>query len=116
MARGDGGIGISDHGWWQILQLPGSQPREKCKAAQISFMRSACSRPIRFPNRFRVTVIVLWKFTAQGSFIPSSSANTASDGSPRIVEVIGATVTVDKLEMALSRVSTTTGLFLSGEG
>jgi hypothetical protein len=28
---------------------------------------------------------------------------------------MGATVTVDKYEMALSRVSTTTGLFLSGE-
>jgi hypothetical protein len=31
-----------------------------------------------------------------------------------MVEVTGATVTVDKYPMALIRVSTTTGLFLSG--
>ncbi len=37
-----------------------------------------------------------------------------SDGTPRIVEVIGTTVTVDRYLTALSRVSTTTGLLLSG--
>ena len=35
-----------------------------------------------------------------------------SDGTPRIVEVMGATVTADKYPMALSLVSTTTGRLL----
>jgi hypothetical protein len=59
-------------------------------------------------------VTALCRFTAQGDFIPSSSVKTTSEGTPRIVEVTGATVTVDKYAMALSRVSTTAGLFLSG--
>jgi len=42
----------------------------------------------------------------------SSSFRTTSDGSPRILEVTGATVTVDKYAMALLRVSTR-GRFLS---
>jgi hypothetical protein len=46
--------------------------------------------------------------------MPSSSSKTTSDGTPRIVDAIGATLTVDKYPMALPRVSTTTGLFLSG--
>ena len=46
-------------------------------------------------------------------FIPSSSFRTTSDGTPRIVEVTGATVTVDKYAMALLRVSTRAGRFLS---
>jgi hypothetical protein len=64
--------------------------------------------------RFRETVTALWRFTAYGDFMPSSSRKTTSDGTPRIVDVIGATVTVDRYPMALSRVNTTTGLFLSG--
>ena len=43
--------------------------------------------------------------------MPSSSFRTTSDGTPRIVEVTGATVTVDKYAMALSRVSTRAGRF-----
>ncbi len=46
--------------------------------------------------------------------MPSSSPSNTSDGTPRIVEVIGATVTVDKYAMAVSRDRTTTGLRLSG--
>jgi hypothetical protein len=46
--------------------------------------------------------------------MPSSTPKTTSDGTPRIADVIGATVTVDKYAIALSRVSTTTGRFLSG--
>ena len=34
--------------------------------------------------------------TAHGFFIPSSTPRTTSDGTPRMVEVIGATVTRDK--------------------
>ncbi len=41
--------------------------------------------------------------------MPSSSLSTTSDGTPRIVEVTGATVTVDKYAMALLRVSTRAG-------
>jgi len=46
--------------------------------------------------------------------MPSSAVKTTSEGTPRMVDVMGATVTVDKYEMALPRVSTTTGRFLSG--
>jgi hypothetical protein len=46
--------------------------------------------------------------------MPSFSSSATSDGTPRIVDVTGATVTVDRYGMALSRVSTRTGLFLSG--
>ena len=42
--------------------------------------------------------------------MPSSSFRTTSDGTPRMVEVTGATVTVDKYTTALLRVSTRTGL------
>jgi hypothetical protein len=40
--------------------------------------------------------MALCRFTAQGAFIPSSSLSMTSEGTPRIVDVIGATVTVDK--------------------
>src|SRR5271157_171320 len=49
-------------------------------------------------------------------FIPSASVEQTSDGTPRMVEVMGATVTADKYAIELSRVSTTTGLCLSGRG
>jgi hypothetical protein len=41
-------------------------------------------------------VTALCRFTAQGAFMPSSSFKTTSDGTPRIADVMGATVTVDK--------------------
>ncbi|HUI43068.1 MAG TPA: hypothetical protein VL523_13980 [Terriglobia bacterium] len=41
------------------------------------------------------TVTTFCKFTAQGPFIPSASDKRTSEGTPRIVEVIGATVTDD---------------------
>jgi hypothetical protein len=41
-------------------------------------------------------VTALCKFTAQPAFMPSSSFKATSEGTPRIVEVIGATVTVDR--------------------
>ena len=46
--------------------------------------------------------------------MPSSSFRTTSEGTPRMVEVTGATVTVDKYMTALLRVSTRTARFLSG--
>jgi len=46
--------------------------------------------------------------------MPSSSSNLTSEGTSRMLDVIGATVAVDKYPRALSRVSTTTGLALSG--
>jgi len=59
-------------------------------------------------------VTALCRFTAHGVFMPSSSLSVTSDGTPRIVDVIGATVTEDKYKTALSRVRTTTGRLLSG--
>ena len=41
----------------------------------------------------------------QEVFIPSSSSRITSDGTPRIVDVMGATVTVDRYGTALLRVS-----------
>jgi hypothetical protein len=46
--------------------------------------------------------------------MPASSFRTTSDGTPRIVEVTVATVTVDKYAMALLRVSMRAGRFFSG--
>jgi hypothetical protein len=40
-------------------------------------------------------VTALCRLTAQGDFMPSSSFSTTSDGTPRMVEVTGATVTVE---------------------
>jgi hypothetical protein len=49
------------------------------------------------------------KIYGAGSLHTSSSSNLTSDGTPRMAEVTGATVAVDKYRRALSRVSTTTG-------
>jgi len=93
---------------------PASQPRENRSAAHTSFIRAGLNWATRFPRRCCETVTALCRFTAHADFIPSSSFNTTSDGTPRIVEVTGATVTVDKYAMALFRVSTRAGRFLSG--
>ncbi|MGD0436905.1 MAG: hypothetical protein ABSB86_10600 [Bryobacteraceae bacterium] len=63
---------------------------------QISLIRHEPNRPTRFPNLACEIVTALCTFTAQGAFMPSSSFSTTSDGTPRIVDVIGTTVTVDK--------------------
>lgn len=73
-----------------------SQPREKRRAAHTSFIRAGLSWATRFPKRCCDTVTALWRFTAQVDFMPSSSFRTTSDGTPRMVEVTGATVTDDK--------------------
>jgi len=61
------------------------------------------------------TVTTLCRLTAQDVFMPSSSLKITSEATPRIVDVIGAMETVERYAIALSRVSTTTGLVLSGE-
>src|SRR5271163_113104 len=91
-----------------------SHPKENRRAAHTSFIRPKLSWATRFPRRCCDTVTALCRFTAHGAFIPSSSFSTTSDGTPRIVDVTGATVTVDKYAMALLRVSTRAGRFLSG--
>src|SRR5215471_1717357 len=93
---------------------PTSHPTANRKAAHTSFIRPALNCATRFPNRSCDTVMALCRFTAQATFIPSSSCNATSDGTPRIVLVIGATVTVARYSIALFRVKTSTGRFLSG--
>src|SRR5438874_12475771 len=95
-----------------------SQPREKRNATQIGadFLHPRGTQLSHAPPQplLRDRNRALCRLTAQGAFMPSSSFKTTSDGTPRIVEVIGATVTVDKYAMALLRVSTRAGRFLSG--
>jgi hypothetical protein len=45
---------------------------------------------MRFPTLCCDTVTALCKLTAHGDLMPSSSFRTTSDGTPRIVEVAGA--------------------------
>ena len=73
-----------------------SHPTVKRKAAQISFIRAELSCATHLPNRSRDTVTALWRFTAHAAFMPLSSFRTTSDGTPRTVDVMGATVTVDR--------------------
>lgn len=40
--------------------------------------------------------MMLCRFAAQGPFMPSLSSSATSEGTPRIEDVTGATVTVDK--------------------
>ena len=75
---------------------PESHPKQNRKAAHTSFIRAGLSWATRFPNRCWDTVTAWCRFTAQGVFMPSSWFNTISEGTPRMVEVTGATVTVDK--------------------
>jgi hypothetical protein len=111
-------ISVSPHRYQSAGGCPGlqiaSQPSEKRRAAHTSLRRSSLNRATRLPNRHCDTVTALCRFTAHGPFMPSFSSSATSEGTPRIVDVTGATVTVDRYGMALSRVSTTTGLFLSG--
>jgi hypothetical protein len=78
-------------------------------------MRLACNCATRFPSRSFETVTALCRFTAHGDFIPSSTFKTTSEGTLRIVEVMGATVTFARYGMALLRVRITTGRSLSAE-
>ena len=69
---------------------------------------------MRRPKRSCATVTALCRLMAQSPFIPSSISRITSEGTPRIVEEIGATVTVDRWLTALSRVRTRTGRCLAG--
>jgi hypothetical protein len=77
---------------------PSSQPSENHNALQISLIRTEPSRATRLPNRSWEIITAFCRFTAHGAFIPSSSFSTTSDGTPRIVDVIGATITVDNTQ------------------
>jgi hypothetical protein len=78
-------------------------------------MRAPLKVLTRRPKRSCATVTALCRLTAQGPFMPSSASRITSEGTPRIVEVIGATVTVLKCPIMLSRVKIKTGRSLSGE-
>src|SRR5580692_2251555 len=73
-----------------------AQPSANPKAAQTSANRCAPNFATRRPRCSLETVTTLCRLTAQTCFIPSSSVKTTSDGTPRTVEVMGATVTADK--------------------
>ncbi len=77
----------------KILQ---AQPRANPNAAQTSASRCALSLATRRPRCSFETVTRLCRLTAHTCFMPSSSVRTTSDGTPRTVEVIGATVMEDK--------------------
>jgi hypothetical protein len=85
---------------------------ENRNAAQTCRIRSGLRWARRRSNRWTVTA--LWRLIAHGAFIPSSTSSTTSDGTPRIAEVMGATVTIDRRWMEISRVRITTGRCLSG--
>ena len=72
------------------------QPRAKASAPQISLSRSELNTATRCPRCALDTVTTLWRLTARVPFIPSASVSRTSDGTPRMVEVMGATVTADK--------------------
>ncbi len=63
---------------------------------QIWLIREGLIRATRLPKRCCEMVTALCKFTAHVDLMPSSSSRMTSDGTPPTVEVIGATVTVDK--------------------
>jgi len=73
---------------------PYSQLRENRKSAHISCIRAELSWATRLHSLSCTTVTGLWRLMVQGAFIPSSSLSRTSEGTPRMVEVMGATVTV----------------------
>jgi len=95
-------------------QAEPSQPRAKAMARHTSRSLLSLSCAIRRPRCAWATVTKLWRFTAQGCFIPSSVPSGTSDGTPRTVDAIGATVTRDKYRIADPRVRIKTGRSLSG--
>src|SRR5260370_2998173 len=89
-------------------------PNAKRRAAQNSCMRAPLKFATRRPSRACATVTALGRLTAQRPFMPSSISRITSEGTPRTVEVIGATVTVARCPIALARVRIRTGRCLSG--
>ena len=92
-----------------------SHPSEKRSASQISLKREGWRSATRLPRRSFGTVTALCRLTAHGIFMPSSSSSKTCEGTSRIIDVTGATVTVARYGIALSRVSTTTGRSISGD-
>ena len=72
--------------------------RFTCAVVRIADVRTSLylNGYLVMDSRLREMVTALCKFTAQGAFMPSSLLKTTSDGTPRIVDVMGATVTVDR--------------------
>ena len=97
----------------QVVRQP--HPSENRKAAQTSCIRAALKLATRRPNRSCETVTALCRLTAHRPFIPSPTPRITSEGTSRMVEEIGATVTVERCPTALSRVKMTTGRCLSGD-
>src|SRR5450759_1173317 len=89
-------------------------PSENRRAEQTSCIRSSLKLATRRSNRALATVTALCRLTAQRPFIPSSISRISSEGTPRMVDVMGATVTVARWPMTVSRVRTRTGRCLSG--
>jgi hypothetical protein len=82
-----------------------SRHREREKSASVSAVAAECEGegradfphpPSLRPMPSRRTVTSLWRFATQGCFIPSSTPSGTSYGTPRIVDVIGATVTRER--------------------
>jgi hypothetical protein len=73
-----------------------SHPNENRSAAQTCSMRRLFKLVTRLPRRSCEIVTAFCKFTAHRLFIPSSTSSTNSEGTSRTVEVIGATVAVDR--------------------
>ena len=70
--------------------------QEKRNALHISVIRFGARCATRLPKCGCDTVTALCRFTAQGALMPSSSSNLTSKGTPRTVDVIGATAAVDR--------------------
>lgn len=99
---------------WRQARASQSHPNENRSAAQTCCIRRLFKLATRLPRRTCEIVTALCRFTAHRPFIPSSTSSTTSEGTSRTVEVIGATVTVDRWLTAPSRVSMSTGRCLSG--
>jgi len=100
--------------WAPVLAAQPSHPRAKAIARHTSCIRLSLRCATRRPTCPWATVTRLWRFTAHSCFIPSSVPSGTSDGTPRTVEVIGATVTGDRYRIADPRVRIRTGRSLSG--
>ena len=89
---------------------------EKRMARQTSCNRDVLKLVTRRTSLSCEIVTRLCRLTAHGPFTPSSTSNRTSDGTSRIVEVMGAMVTVARCPIALLRVKISTGRCLSGGG
>ena len=81
------------------FQAEPEQSRNRSRTATRRRSPASAHRPTgprASPSVAARRLTTLCRFAAHGVFIPSASSSTTSEGTPRIVEVIGAAVTVDK--------------------